>query len=35
MIFPLVLGICSLIVAGIVFLGGYAEERRTGGSDSA
>jgi hypothetical protein len=35
MIFPLVLGICSLIVAGIVFLGGYAEERRNSGPEGA
>jgi hypothetical protein len=29
MVFPLVTGIISLIVAACVFVGGYAEEKRT------
>jgi hypothetical protein len=28
MLFPLVLGLCSLVAAAIVFWGGFAEEAR-------
>jgi hypothetical protein len=31
--FPFVLGIFALVLAAIVFVGGYAEERRSSGPD--
>jgi hypothetical protein len=31
MLFPIIVGICSLIAVAIFYAGGFAEERRTGG----
>jgi len=31
MLFPLILGICSLIIAAVMFAGGFAEEKRNEG----
>jgi hypothetical protein len=33
--FPYALGLFSIVLAAIVFIGGYAEERRNAGTDPA